>query len=343
MHVNFCVKRSESPLITIIVGVYNGEKYLRECLESVIAQDYENIEIIVVNDGSTDKSSDIIDEYVAIDSRMKAVHKQNEGVSVARNVALNMSNGEYICFLDQDDVLSVDYVSYLFGLIKKHDVEISLTWTADKFYDKIHEDSDYVKANEQLRVLSGHQTAIEMLYHKIIIAPWNKMIKRNLIVRNNILFDPRFYNGEGFAFSVQCFQHAEKTVIGERKVYHYRVGDQETGASKFKESTIHSCVDSQIYIKETIVVPDDAIMKAWRFSNWHSHCDALNIMVGCGAVSKYQSLYDGLAKVCRSDALCALFAPVSFQQRLRGVLYKISPYMAAKIINHFRIRKFSKI
>lgn len=99
------------PLISMIVGMYKGEKYIRECIDSVIRQDYTNLEIILVDDGSPDNCGSIADTYAESDSRIVVVHQKNAGVSAARNRALDMAKGDYICIIDQDDVLSTDYVS----------------------------------------------------------------------------------------------------------------------------------------------------------------------------------------------------------------------------------------
>lgn len=329
----------ENELISIIASVYKGEKYLRECIESVLEQDYRNIELIMVDDGSPDNSGKILDEYAKKDKRIKVVHKENSGVCNSRNVGIDMAQGAYVCIIDQDDLLSKDYLSYFYRLAKENDAEIAATPTADKFFGKVEYDdgkSDYVE------VMSGEDTANEMLYHKIIIAPWNKMVSRKLIEDNHIRFVPEFFNGEGFAYSIECFQAARKVAMGHRKVYHYRVGDPESGASKFREYSIHSCIKAQQYIKDKLVSHSEETRKAWRFSNWHSHCDCLNMMVGCGVEKVYLTLYNNIKHVCRKDAPCALSAPISLQQKFRGVLFAISPYMAAKVINHFRIRKFVK-
>lgn len=327
-----------NPLITIIIGIYNGEKYLAECFQSVINQDYNNLEIILIDDGSKDNSGKIADEYAGIDKRIKVVHQKNVGVSNSRNTALDMSTGEYVCILDQDDVISRDYVNYFYHLCKDNDAEISLTPSVDKFFGEVNTGSN----KDNVRIWTGEQTAIEMLYHKIVIAPWNKMISRRLIEDNNLRFNPLFFCGEGFAFSVECYQRAKRIAVGERKVYHYRVGDPESGASKFKEENINSSINAQQYIRESFVKRTPEILKAWEFTNWHTHCDCLNIMVGCGVTNKYPELYKKLKTVSKNKAFSALKAPVSAQQKFRGVLFKISPFLAAKVINHFRIRKFEK-
>lgn len=325
--------------MSIIASVYKGEKYLRECIESVLVQDYSNIELIMVDDGSPDNSGDIMDEYAAKDSRVKVIHKENSGVSKSRNIALRQAKGKYICLLDQDDVLAKDYVSYFYRLIKLNNADVAATPSPYKFFGKA---PLFLDGKDRVDVISGEAAAISMLYHKMVIAPWNKMVSKALIDQYNIQFQPQFFNGEGFAFSIECFLHSKKVAIGHRAVYGYRVGDPNSGASKFKEAWINSSINAQQYIKSTIQRPSAELMKAWSFSNWHTHCDVLNVMVGCGVRKSHKDLYEKIRKVCYTEAYRAFGAPISLQQKFRGVMFSISPYMAAKVINHFRIRKFSK-
>lgn len=332
----------KQPLISMIVGIYNGERYLAECMNSIVSQDYKNLEIILIDDGSTDNSSIIADDFAKTDDRIIVIHQSNSGVSASRNTAMEMAKGEYICIIDQDDTISPDYVSYFYGLIDRYGADIALTPTADKFFGKEKEETLKERLSDKVKILTGEKTAIEMLYHKIIIAPWNKMIKKDLITKNNVRFNPRFYGGEGFAFSVQCYQYASKIAMGQRKVYHYRVGDPHSGASKFRLSTILSTIEAQKYIRDTFIIPTPALIRSWKFSNWHSYCDSFNMMVGCGVENQHRELYDDLKRFCRSHAICAFCAPISLLQKLRGVLFLVSPYLAARIINHFRIRKFLK-
>lgn len=324
-------------LVTVIVCIYNGEKYLKECVDSVINQDYTNFEVILVDDGSTDTSPEIVDSYKN-DNRVIIIHQKNSGVSISRNNALAISNGKYVCIVDQDDVISTDYISYLYDLCVSNDADIALTPTVDKFFDRTIEDNSI----DQVSVITGREAVITMLYHKFVIAPWNKIIKKSLMDSNEIKFNPDYFNGEGFAFSIECFQAAKKVVVGNKKIYHYRVGDPTTGASVYKEQYINSSINAQQYILSKLVFTDEEVMKAWEFSNWHTHCDAFNVMVGCGAKNKNLELYNRLKKKCQKDARVAFHAPISIQQKLRGVLFCTNPYIASRTINHFRLRKFAK-
>ncbi len=115
----------EDKLISIIIPVYNVERYLRECIDSIIAQTYKNLEIILVDDGSSDKSGEICDEYSKKDSRIKVIHKKNGGLSDARNVALDIAKGDYIGFIDSDDYIEKDMFQILYNLAEEYNAEIS--------------------------------------------------------------------------------------------------------------------------------------------------------------------------------------------------------------------------
>ena len=106
-------------LISIVVPVYNVSQYLERCIQSVIYQTYENLDIILIDDGSTDNSGLICDKYAKIDKRIRVLHQQNSGLSAARNAGIEIAKGKYITFIDSDDYVDSDYVSFLYDLIKR--------------------------------------------------------------------------------------------------------------------------------------------------------------------------------------------------------------------------------
>ena len=113
--------------VSIVIPVYNVENYLDKCIKSVISQTHKNLEIILVDDGSTDKSGKIADFYKKKDDRIKVIHKKNEKVSAARNTGIDVATGEYVCFADADDYLMPDYVEYLLGMAVDNDADVALT------------------------------------------------------------------------------------------------------------------------------------------------------------------------------------------------------------------------
>lgn len=334
------MKKIEKDLISIIVPVYNGQKYLNDCIDSILNQDYQNIEVIIVNDGSKDKSPNIIDEYASKDERIKPIHQKNGGVSSARNAALNIAKGRYICLVDQDDCIAKNYLTYFYNLIVENKVQIALCPKANRFTGKISTDCVDI-SNDKVEVWSGEKAAMEMLYYNIIIGPWNKMISRDLIEANNIRFNPNFFGGEGFSFSVECFQRADRVAVGAKKVYLYRVDNSESGTTKFSLNMMYSNLNAQKYMADTLVNPNKKLLNACKYSNWHTCCDNLNTIIGCKVIKENKGLYKEMKKICRKDALCGLAANIPFKEKIKEILYFISPYLASKTINHFRKRKFT--
>lgn len=122
-----------NPLISIIVPVYNVEEYLPKCLDSIINQTYKNLEIIVVNDGSTDNSGKICDEYGERDYRIMVIHKANRGVSSSRNIGIKNASGEYILFVDSDDEIEKDYVNVMARAVTNSDCDLVISNITDIF------------------------------------------------------------------------------------------------------------------------------------------------------------------------------------------------------------------
>lgn len=163
--------------ISVIVPIYNTEKYLARCIESILCQTYTNLEIILVDDGSTDKSGDICDFYARKDNRVKVVHKENGGAAAARNFALNMVTGQYIGFVDSDDTVEKDFFELLYDLICQYDADISMV-----AYREIEMGEKIAKLKDKsLIVMNQKQAVKELLFdRKIQNYVWNKLYKRKL-------------------------------------------------------------------------------------------------------------------------------------------------------------------
>lgn len=333
------MKTIKNPLVSIIVPVYNGQRYLGECIDSILNQDYENIELIIVNDGSKDASSKIIDEYAKKDKRVKAIYQKNSGVSSARNNGINNANGEYITFVDADDYLEKNYVGYLCNLIVENDADISLT----PFPNKVTEGNKKInnKIDDYIVLWSGEDAIKNMLYYKVVISSWNKMFSLKLLKKNKVSFNTNLSFGEGFDFTIASFQHSNKVAVGHKRVYNYRVDNANSVMTRFSEKLVTGSLDAQENIKNNFINPTEDLDKAWKYSNWHTHCDCLNTIIGCNVKKQYKYLYKQIRKVCKRDAFCVIGAPVSKKEKMKGILYFINPYLAAKIINHFRLRKFT--
>lgn len=165
--------------ISVIIPIYNVEKYLSKCIDSVISQTYSNLEIILVNDGSTDSSGRICDEYEKLDKRVKVIHKENGGLSDARNYGIEASTGDYIAFLDSDDWADKKLYMTLYKNIKKNHADISIC-----NFKKYYSDKDIEKQELNEVKCYSNIEALERLYCNdavIMVVAWNKLYKRKVI------------------------------------------------------------------------------------------------------------------------------------------------------------------
>lgn len=154
-----------NPLVSIIIPVYNVEKYIEKCIDSIINQTYKNLEIILVDDGSPDGCPEICDKYALQDSRIKAIHKKNGGLSDARNAGLDIMKGEWVIFIDSDDFVSPYHVENLYYLVKKFNTNIAIT-SFECFYNE-NKKFIYKKITNEKVLIHISKEAIEnMFYNK---------------------------------------------------------------------------------------------------------------------------------------------------------------------------------
>lgn len=220
-------------LVSIIIPVYNGKKFLEKCLDSILSQTYKNIEIILVNDGSTDSSEVICRNYAEQDDRIVFVSKENGGVSTARNIGLNKATGKYICFVDSDDYVEPTFVEVLYNGFKNSDCVISACnifspSTIDEKYSEGEKFHSYVI-----------QEAFYQMCRNSIIYPfiWNKMFLADVIKENNLMFDTQIIYGEDTMFLLNyysCVYTQKLYYAGEEKLYHYVVNPNSAMASRAK-------------------------------------------------------------------------------------------------------------
>ena len=206
-------------LVSIIVPVYNVEKYLKDCLYSVLTQSYINIEVILIDDGSTDNSGAICNEYELIDNRIKVIHQENKGLSCARNVGINMAKGEYIAFVDADDILNKNYILFLYKTCVDNEVKISMC-KRQEFVNS----SDVVSNSKEDYSGSIH-SSFELqnwLYNKNrshVIYCWNKLFHRSVF--DNLRF-PEGKVFENSYFTPRALDSADKVFCLDNVLYYYR-------------------------------------------------------------------------------------------------------------------------
>ena len=201
-------------LISVIVPVYQANKYIDRCVSSILDQTYKNLEIILIDDGSDDGSETACDKWSEIDSRVKVVHKQNEGASAARNVGIRKSTGLYIGFVDSDDYIHPDMYEYLMDLINKHDAEMVMCDYASSMKEKNKKEKIEI-CNRDDMFKKFFRVNGEKDNHNI----WTKLIKRNLIEKFEF---KKGYMNEDILANFDWICNVNKAAVSNRKLYFYQ-------------------------------------------------------------------------------------------------------------------------
>ena len=228
----------EKEKISIIIPVYNVEMYLDQCLQSVINQTYSNLEIIIIDDGSTDQSGTICDDYAERDDRIVLIHQQNAGLSSARNVGIVNVTGDYVMYVDSDDWLDTDMIEKMYQVSDREDADIVVSSFIYQNVEKNHfvivQDEKTYNAADAIRAICTDK--------KLKNFAWGKLLRRKLI--EGIRF-PDGKKFEDICTMYRYFQRANKVVQIQNCFYHYRVRTSGISRTKTVDNAIER-IDSHI-------------------------------------------------------------------------------------------------
>ena len=204
-------------MISVIIPVYNGEKYLEECLDSILNQTYTNLEIIIVNDGSTDNSLKMCRKYQKKDKRIKIINTENYGVSHARNIGIKESKGEYLYFMDCDDLINKFCFEEFKKYLIKDDELYSFGWqfyykNSKKVVDEINQIEKFENVDEKL-----------LLDDDVSSYLWNKIYLKDILVKNDLFFDESIHYCEDKIFNMKYSNYINKVVFNHKVQYLYRM------------------------------------------------------------------------------------------------------------------------
>lgn len=233
-------------LVSIIVPVYNVEKYIKECLESIINQTYENIEVILIDDGSTDKSGRICDEYSKIDKRIKVIHKQNSGVSATRNIGLKEATGEYIEFVDPDDFTSKNYIKKMMDGIKNSDCVIC-------GYNEQYKNATVSHSIAKHKCNIGRKEAINNLFVRNLYNGylWNKLFKTNIIKEHQLVFNEKISILEDLLFVTEYLSYCNNITLITDNLYYYRMR-KNSAINDFNSKKINNLFNGYMEINNVL-------------------------------------------------------------------------------------------
>ena len=291
-------------LVSIILPVYNVEDYISVCLNSIISQTYKNLEIIVVDDGSKDSSGKISDEFARIDPRIKVIHKENGGVSSARNVGLREALGDFVIFVDPDDWITEDHVEYLLNLQKISDADMCIstslfTHKNEKQFSQICE-----------KTISNKEAATILLSPDIYVGSYSKIYRRKWLNANNIWQNESIYSGEGLHFTVKAAQYANYVTISNRKIYYYRRNVSKSATTKFNISMFTNNEYSLDVIRKEKIIDYPQFNE--MIDNFHVQLMISGIiaLINNRAILKYNDIYNRWTKEVNKKSLKILLSKV---------------------------------
>jgi glycosyltransferase involved in cell wall biosynthesis len=244
--------------VSVIVPVHNVEKFLRQCLDTLISQTLAEIEIICVNDGSSDGSGAILDEYAAKDGRIVVVHQENLGQSVARNRGMDLAKGEYIGFVDSDDWVDLNYFEKLYDVAKKYDADISCC----SFF-RVYPPSSRVRK----KVVIAEEGVFESVRDKYRITDtprmchvFNKIYRRSVLEKLGLKFRPGIFF-EDIPFSIRAIFFMKKLAVTPKTRYHYRANNDSILRGEQTDKKQHDLIQARRdfidFAREHFILCDD--------------------------------------------------------------------------------------
>lgn len=308
-----------NPQISIIVPVYNVERYLDQCVHSILNQDFTDFELLLIDDGSKDRSGQICDAYAKEDRRVRVFHKENGGVSAARNLGIDNASGQYVTFIDSDDYVDTDYLSILMG---GRNSDLTVTG-----YAKLGEGrkSGFGSLKKEYSFKKSEYTAQQfkvclpsLLDETPMRSPWVKLFKLAIIRNNKIYFDSSIRIAEDAVFVQTYLLYCHSISFQEGTAYHYRV--EEDNNSCFKFSLLP---DEYVYTLHTTLQAYEKIAHQFNFTSpdFYNNTNKLMLMLLFRGTSKNGFTLKGYADYKR--AIKMLLPEVDFSDKLYILCYAL--------------------
>ena len=298
-----------APLISVIVPVYKVERYLPRCIESILRQTYTNFELILIDDGTPDRSGMICDRYAEKDARIRVIHKENGGVSTARNAGIDAAKGEWITFVDADDWVSNDYIEALVTPLLQGQYDLSVGSIEVR---EIRKASKPLKSESLDIINASDERRIAFLCRHEFYGPWIKLYSSEIIKKNNVYFVVGMKYGEDLAFVLEYLKYCKKICALEKIIYYYN--RLNTNAATFSYAQSESRLIwllSELKGYETL------------FTSYNISAETINAFLTKKALAMFMMYTRACAKSCKPEEAKSqieksieLFAPYIFRSEV---------------------------
>ena len=308
----------------VIIPVYNAEKHLKRCLDSVISQTYKNLEILIVDDGSVDGSSAICSEYAAVDERISVIRQENQGVSAARNRALEIFRGAYVVFADADDWIEADMVQAFVNSADAYGASLVVSAATDRNEDGTISDVQPELPEEVMEIDIASDFSFQEEYAHGVV--WGNLFKRECI--DNLRFAEDLYVGEDSLFFAQAVKNSKKLVFLPKQYYNYVLYEGSALHGEFNERKFTEVIAWKRVTE--VFRENDEIYKSACVAYGLRCVNVLNKMHDLGTME--EPFYSELLKAVRSVRQYFGKSPVSGKMKLKVCLLSLAPklYFAAR-------------
>lgn len=294
----------EEKKVSVIIPVYNVEKYIRRCLDSIISQTYRNLEIIINNDGSTDSSYEICKEYAEKDERIRVFSHANKGVSYTRNLLLSKITGDYFIFVDADDFIAKDMISSMVEIKVKYEADcVSVTEKNIK-----GDATEMDNSSEMLNVFSGKEFARKMMQPMgYFCYPWGRLFEKSIA---EMMHFPENYIFEDVFTMPKVIYGLDKVVRTSRQLYYYRVHKSGLSHSRFQRRSTDE-MDAYLAVIRFAIEQDDFRLakNAMIFFLTKYYCYFIKVLVTGIGIKEYRQKYKDYAKWLRIQLMKGCFVP----------------------------------
>lgn len=311
-------------MITVIINVYNGEKYIKKCLDSIVNQTYDNLDILIINDGSTDNTLKICKSYK--DKRIRIITTKNQGLSLSRNTGIENAKGEYLYFVDADDFIELDTIEYLYNLLIENNASMSTCKCLDIYNYQINNRSskEKIETHDGIHFLKKILLSIDRS-----VTTWNKLMKKELF--NNIRYENRITNDVTVTYK-QAIKIDKYVFSNQIKYYYYHHSESITGIHS-KERAIDqykASYERYIYIKKKfpdMIENDIAMLYATVMAYNHNNEDVDLFLKKVNARELFVNIFS-LKKLLKCN--------LNKIGKIKIILYRISPKIERKVQRRYK-------
>lgn len=290
-----CGSVTRRAAVSVVVPAYNVENYIEQCALSVLNQSYPCCELIIVDDGSTDSTPQILDKLGEGNDHIRVIHKENAGVSAARNTGIDMAEGDYIVFVDGDDYLAPNFIEYMVGMTQETGAGFCLSKSC--FTRKNEGQAE----EERLNVLTPGEATALLLSPTVIVGCWNKIFSRQLLNDKQIRFATDLFYGEGLHFITTVAQKANCVAVGNQKAYYYRRNNALSATTKFRIESVYNGEKSINRIENELTVSGDDVSDMLLLHRAMYNIGAITKLINNNVKAQYISDYKRWMKFNRAN------------------------------------------